>query len=100
MAKKKTNGISRMPIYRSYVFREKDPVIDQLRGLMGNHVTIGQIVKDGGPSDSCMRNWFYGETRRPQNATIEAAGRAMGYERRWQKMRRPLVTNKPREEDE
>jgi len=38
----------------------------------------------------------FGETRKPQNATIEAAGRAMGYQRVWQKMLRSLVDSKPR----
>lgn len=83
----------RMPIYRSYTFRGKDPAIDQMRSLIERTMgfdkrTLGKINKDGGPSRSCMANWFYGDTRRPQNATIEAAGRAIGFERVWQKMRR------------
>jgi hypothetical protein len=32
--------------------------------------------------------WFLRTTKRPQNVTLEAAGRAMGYKRVWQKMRR------------
>jgi hypothetical protein len=32
-----------------------------------------------------MHNWFFGTTRRPQSATLEAAGRALGYKRVWVK---------------
>jgi hypothetical protein len=86
--------------YSAYIVRGKDPVIDQLRGMAEgycghslNGKAIGQISKDGGPSAACMRAWFFGDTRRPQNTTIEAAGRAMGFERVWRKARR----NQPEE---
>lgn len=94
MATKKTNGTGRMPIYKSYVFRTKDPVIDELRtlaedtyGVRVNGKTLGEITQEGGPSTSCMREWFFGKTRRPTSATVEAAGRAMGYKRVWQRMK-------------
>jgi hypothetical protein len=32
-----------------------------------------------------MQGWFRGKTRRPQNATIEATGRALGFKRTWVK---------------
>lgn len=80
--------------YKAYVFKEKDPVISEVRALAeqyyGHHVTgreLSEINKDGGPSTSCMRAWFFGETKRPNNATIEAAGRAIGYQRVWKRMR-------------
>ena len=93
---RKANGHSGgMKIYGAYVFRTKDPAIDQLRTLIEDH--YGKRVKDrgvltdiatqGGPSLACMRAWFFGETKRPQNPTLEAAGRSMGYERRWQRMK-------------
>jgi hypothetical protein len=74
-------------IYSAYKFTEKDPVIFQLQKFLGD-TKLTQVTKDGGPSTPCMRNWFHGETKRPQNATIEAAGRALGYERVWKSMRR------------
>jgi hypothetical protein len=93
MAKRKrTNGTGRMPIYKSYVFRDKEPVIDETRTMIEDHFgeklsskTLRKIREAGGPTPSCMSAWFFGTTRRPQNATIEAAGRALGYRRVWQK---------------
>jgi len=76
MAKKNGHG------YGAYTFRDKDPVIFQLQQMAGD-TKLSQITKDGGPSTACMRAWFHGDTRRPQNATIEAAGRALGKERVW-----------------
>ena len=80
--------------YGSYRFRNKDLVIDELRTLIeendGARVTgkrLAKIERDGGPSASAMRGWFFGKTRRPQSASIEAAGRAIGYLRVWQKMK-------------
>jgi hypothetical protein len=95
MAKKrKLNGGGRMPLYRSYVFKDKDPAIDVLRTLVeqhyGHRVTgsdLSNIMEEGGPHQSTMRAWFFGKTKRPTNPTIEAAGRAMGYERVWKRMR-------------
>lgn len=81
-----------MKLYGSYMFRSKDPAIDELRtvieDLTGERLNKGsalrKIERQGGPSTSCMSGWFFGKTRRPQNATLEAAGRALGYERVWQ----------------
>lgn len=94
---KKANGNGHrgaLKLYKSYMFRDKDPAIDEFRALVERHFgrrvsghELAQITEDGGPSTSCMRNWFFGETRRPQNPTMEAAGRAMGYRRVWQRMR-------------
>lgn len=76
-------------IYGAYVFRTKDPVIDEIRtiaqdtlgSLRGKDLKV--VAQSGGPTVSTMRNWFFGKTRRPNNATIEAAGRAMGMKRVW-----------------
>ena len=84
-------GNGRFKTYSAYKFVDKDPEIARLRSMMGD-TKLSQVTKDGGPSSSCMSAWFYGETRRPQNATIEAAGRAMGFERKWMPMRRKTTT--------
>ena len=77
-------------IWRAYVFRDKDPVIDELRTLVEDHFgvkvnasSLREIAEAGGPSRECMRAWFFGRTLRPQSASIEAAGRALGYRRAW-----------------
>jgi hypothetical protein len=82
-----------MKLYKSYMFRGKDPSIDQLRTVIQDETgdqqisnkTLTRIEADGGPTVSCMDNWFRGDTKRPQNATIEAAGRALGLKRVWVK---------------
>ena len=79
-----------MKLYRSYMFRSKDPVIDQLRTALQDKLgrpfrrkDLMQIEDDGGPTTACMSSWFFGKTKRPQNATVEAAGRAAGLMRVW-----------------
>lgn len=96
MAKRNGNGHGRTPpLYKSYVFRAKDPVIDELRTLAEDHfgrrvngVSLKAIEEAGGPTVSCMRAWFFGVTKRPQNPTVEAAGRAIGFRRKWVRMER------------
>jgi hypothetical protein len=93
MAKKKANGHA-APVYGAYLFKEKDPVIDTLRTMaedyFGEKITpknLQSIETAGGPKVGTMRAWFFGKTKRPNNATIEAAGRSIGWERTWKKMR-------------
>jgi hypothetical protein len=86
-----SKGHSRSLIrYTAYNFKDKDPVIDELRTLFQNMnhgrldgSFLAEVERNGGPTSSCMRAWFFGETKKPQNPTIEAAGRAMGYRRKW-----------------
>lgn len=87
-------GGSTMKLYGAYVFRDKDPAINQLRTLVEDHyghrvknADLADISAQGGPSTACMHAWFFGKTMRPTNPTLEAAGRAMGYERVWRRMR-------------
>jgi len=82
-----------MRLYKSYMFRSKDPAIDELRTLLQDHYggpKLGQkIYKDieeaGGPAVGTLRGWFHGKTKRPQNASLEATGRAVGFKRVWVK---------------
>jgi len=89
MASKKVNGRGALKVYKSYLFRTKDPVIDEMRTITQDHfgsLTSGDlkaIEEAGGPSAGCMRSWYFGKTRRPNNASVEAAGRAMGRMRVW-----------------
>ena len=86
---KKSNGLRP---YKAYLFRDKDPVIDELRTLVEDHFKhrvnrpdLRKITEGGGPGLGCMAGWFFGATRRPQSATLEAAGRAIGYKRVWRR---------------
>jgi hypothetical protein len=94
MPDKKSNGHLR-GVYGAYVFKTKDPSIDQFRTLAEDHFGHRVTAKDlthvheaGGPSASCMRQWIFGKTMRPTNSAMEAAGRALGYQRVWQRMRK------------
>jgi hypothetical protein len=71
-----------MRIYKAYFFRGADPAIAEVKSFVGGR-TMKSIEKDGGPASSTMSNWFKGKTKRPQNATLEAAGRALGMKRVW-----------------
>jgi len=83
-----------MKTYGAYLFRTKDPVIDELRTMIADanggeklkHKQLTAIEKAGGPSTAAMRGWFMGKTRRPQSPAVEAAGRALGFKRVWKKM--------------
>lgn len=83
-----------MKLYQSYVFRDKDPAIDAIRTVMQDHFgkqnlaheDYHDVEEKGGPTAGCIKSWFEGKTRRPQNATLEAAGRALGYHRVWRRM--------------
>jgi hypothetical protein len=98
MAPRKSNGTGRrsmLPVYGAYNFKTQDPQINVLRTLVEDHfghrVTHHdlKVIHDaGGPSVGCMQGWWLkGTTLRPTNPTIEATGRAIGYERVWRRMK-------------
>lgn len=65
--------------YKSYMFREKDPIIDALRtAVSDSQMTYTEIHADSGVSKSTIHNWFGGKTRRPQFATVSAVARSLG----------------------
>ena len=77
MAKRKT--VRGFIPYKSYLFRDKDPVIDQVRtAVEDSGMTFKEIHDASDVSTSTVYNWFYGNTRRPQFATVEAVARACG----------------------
>ena len=73
---KKSRGFIR---YKSYLFVSKDPIIDAMRGPVSeSKMSYSQIQQEGGPSAATLRNWFHGNTRRPQFATVAATTRTLG----------------------
>lgn len=78
MAKKaKPRGI--LKPYASYMFRDKDPVIDIMRTMVKDAgVKHSTIRANSGVSPATLRGWFHGKTRRPQFATVEAVARSLG----------------------
>ena len=98
--------MNRPVVYRTYVFRTKDPVIDELRTLAQDRyggdrdAALKEAGRDvqlaGGPRAATLRGWFHGKTRRPQSASVEAAGRALGYRREWVRARGPKLDEAPK----
>jgi len=76
-------------LYKTYSFKTKDPVIDELRGMVKTSgLSYQDIHSKSNVSVSTLQNWFHGVTRRPQSATVEAVGRACGFKRDWVKIGR------------
>lgn len=88
MNKKPTKKrVVKMRLYKTYDYKY-DPVIEQVLEILQNAEMKFQQASDlSGVSTSTIRNWNKGKTRRPQNTTIEAVGRACGYGRKWTKIK-------------
>lgn len=68
-------------LYKSYSFKDKDPIIDRMRTIVQNSgESYGSISNMSGVSSTCINNWFNGPTKRPQHASLMAVARALGYE--------------------
>jgi transcriptional regulator with XRE-family HTH domain len=70
-----------LKLYKSYMFRNKDPVIDKLRTVIKDeNENYENISAKSGVTVSTMMQWFHGNTKRPQFATVMAVARALGYD--------------------
>jgi len=77
MAKKVRGFIS----YRTYMFKDKDPIIDKLRTVVKESgETYEAIHATCGVTTGTLYNWFKGGTLRPQFATLMAVARALDYD--------------------
>jgi len=69
-----------MKIYKSYSFRDKDPVIDRLRTIMKDEdASYADVHVASGVSLTTLYNWFDGPTQRPSHACVAAVAGALGY---------------------
>lgn len=76
--------------YKTYRFKDKDPMIDQLRTVLqgefpgsrknGARINYSLASSHSGVSETTLRNWFEGETRRPQFASMCATARGAGHD--------------------
>ena len=67
--------------YKSYSFKEKDPIIDKIRTMVKDEKATFEMVHEAsGVSVSTVRGWLLGDTRRPQHATVMAVIRGLGYD--------------------
>jgi len=89
--------VRRLNLYRSYSFKDRDPVIDELRTIIKDEgAKYSQVHEMSGVSITTLNNWFgpKGKTKRPQSATTEAVGRSLGYKRVWKHFARVSLKEK------
>jgi DNA-binding phage protein len=67
--------------YKSYNFIDKDPVIHEVWDVVKG-TSFAYIEEESGVSTTCLYSWFYGKTRKPQNATVRAVLRSVGFDLR------------------
>src|SRR5262245_66637106 len=68
--------------YTTYMFRDKDPAIDELRTIVQDSgLSYDKVNALSGVAASTLYAWFHGDTKRPQNCSLEAVARALGYKR-------------------
>ena len=66
--------------YKSYSFTDKDPIIDEIRTIVGaSGASYKWIEGESGVTATTLYAWFLGKTKKPQAATINAVLRALGY---------------------
>lgn len=76
---------------RTYRFTEKDPVCGEIMqmvdhvGLRGKH-NVGKIAALATKAHGTIEGILYGDTKRPQNATVMSIATALGFERTWTPM--------------
>ncbi|MGY3615631.1 hypothetical protein [Bradyrhizobium sp. USDA 10063] len=78
-------------IYRTYnPLGGRNPVIDKVKTLVEDEGLIkklGIVHEISGVSTSTLNNWFKGETRSPQHATIAAVITSLGYQEQFVKQK-------------
>jgi DNA-binding phage protein len=83
-----------MQLYKTYSFKEKDPIIDHMRTIVQDEgLKHSEIHALSGVSSTTLYNWFEGETKRPQFATVMAVARSMGYDLKLVSKKSRKVTN-------
>jgi transcriptional regulator with XRE-family HTH domain len=66
--------------YKSYNFTDKDPIIDYIRTIINDSSKSLTIIADeSGVNIHTISNWLYGDTKRPQAASLNAVLRALNY---------------------
>ena len=67
--------------YATCSFIDKDPIVDTMRTIVEREgESYRSIHEMSGISISTLNNWFYGDTKRPQFATVMAVARSLGYD--------------------
>jgi hypothetical protein len=70
---------SEMKKYTMYVFKDRDPIIEELRSVVADSGLKYKQIAESGTSTSTLYSWFKKrKTRRPQFATISNVALACG----------------------
>lgn len=70
-----------MKLYRSYRFKNYDPILDKVEEVLYvDGISKAEIARRSGVSSSTLSNWAKKKTRSPNSSTVNAALHAMGYE--------------------
>jgi hypothetical protein len=73
-------------MYKTYLFKTKDPVIDLLRTALQFEAeaqgvkfgtVIAQIAKSSGVTNTTLRNWFFGATISPRYCCVAAVANSV-----------------------
>jgi hypothetical protein len=71
-------------VYKTYLFRDKDPNIDKLRTIVQQSGLSRQEIHElSGVAVGTMKGWFDGKTLRPRFCGMQAVGRACGKTLDW-----------------
>lgn len=77
--KRKSNGRSALYTYKSYLFKDKDPIIDAFRtARQKSGKSFKEVHEDSNVTVSTLRGWELGTTRSPKFMTMSAAILAVG----------------------
>lgn len=74
--------MTRVHIYRTYRWIDKDPIIDAVKTVIRDEKLKNKAVHEiTGVGAGTLDNWFNGGTRQPKNATVTAVTSGLGYVR-------------------
>ena len=66
-------------LYKTYLFKDKDPAIDRLRtAITRSKLSYEQIEDASGVRVATLHSWFSGKVRTPRHATMAAVVGALG----------------------
>lgn len=82
MAMQKANNLTYLNRDRGYRFTDRDPVMDFItKDITDSGWPLTYVAERSGVSRACLANWQNGKTKHPQNMTVEAVLKALGWSR-------------------
>jgi transcriptional regulator with XRE-family HTH domain len=79
-------------MYNNYLFTDKDPIIDYVRTAIRDYgKSIKELSIESGVNQYTIAKWLYGDTKRPQAASLNAVLRSCFYKLSVVKLSAPEV---------